>query len=122
MTVYAPGTTSVLRAISQGLNNPDSLAFDRSGNLYVANRGGNSGSGGDTVTVYAPGSTSVLRTISQGLNGPVALAFDRTGNLYVANYSNVTVYAPGSTSVLRTISHTWMRRGRWRLTAPETFM
>jgi DNA-binding beta-propeller fold protein YncE len=47
VTVYAPGSKSVLRTISQGLNDPGALAFDGSGNLYVANITGNA------VTVYA---------------------------------------------------------------------
>ncbi|MGA8533626.1 MAG: hypothetical protein WB615_05915 [Candidatus Tumulicola sp.] len=48
---------------------PAALAFDGSGNLYVANDYHSS------VTVYAPGSKSVLRTISKGVNWLVALAF-----------------------------------------------
>ena len=100
VTVYAQGSTKVLRNISKGVNAPYALAFDGSGNLYVANSGNN------TVTVYAPGKTSLLRTISKGVNDPMALAFDGSGNLYVANYRNntVTVYAPGKTSPLRRIS------------------
>jgi DNA-binding beta-propeller fold protein YncE len=117
VTVYAPGSNSVLRTISQGVYQPQALAFDVGGNLYVANYGCFSGPScsptvPSTVTVYAPGSTSVLRTISQGVNTPAALAIDGTGNLYVANPadypskgpSTVTVYAPGSNTVLRTIS------------------
>jgi DNA-binding beta-propeller fold protein YncE len=69
VTVYAPGSTSVLRTISQGVSVPDALGFDGSGNLYVVNYKRR------TVTVYAPGKTSVLRTISQGLVNPRALAF-----------------------------------------------
>ena len=101
VTVYSPGSTSVLRRI-YGLGGCGSLAFDGFGNLYVA-------SGHNSVTVYAPGSDRVLRTISKGVRDPCALAFDGFGNLYVANlqypYSSVTVYARGSTSLLRTISH-----------------
>ena len=63
MTVYAPGSTSPLRTISQDVSYPVALAFDESGDLCVANADGNNGNG--SVTVYAPGSTSVLRTISQ---------------------------------------------------------
>jgi len=100
VTAYAPGSEKVRRTITAGLNLPDALAFDGSGNLYAANNGGN------TVTVYASGSKNVLRTISQGVQSPTALAFDRRGNLYVANQGNstVTVYAPGKTTVTRTIS------------------
>ena len=75
MIVYVAGGTSALRTISQGVNNPEDLEFDGSGNLFVANVGDN------TVTVYAPGKTRVLRTISEGVNGPDALAFDAADNL-----------------------------------------
>jgi DNA-binding beta-propeller fold protein YncE len=59
--------------ISQGMMLPNALAFDGSGNLYVANFGSASSTG--NVTVYAPGSTKVLRTISIGVDYPNALAF-----------------------------------------------
>ena len=59
---------------------PDALAFDASGNLFVAN------SGNDTVSEFAPGSTTPTATLS-GLNRPIALAFDASGNLFVANDS-----------------------------------
>jgi DNA-binding beta-propeller fold protein YncE len=87
VTVYAPDSKKLLRTISQGVVKPTALAFDGSGNLYVANCGsycGGKGSNG-TVTVYAPGKAKVLRTISQGVSSPQALAFDGSGNLYVAN-------------------------------------
>ena len=54
------------------------LAFDASGNLYVANEGNG------TVSEFAPGSTTPTATLT-GLSYPVALAFDASGNLYVAN-------------------------------------
>jgi hypothetical protein len=69
VTVYAPGLTSVLRTISKGVKGPRALAFDGSGNLYIANFTNN------TVTEYAPGGTYVVRTISKGISGPDALAF-----------------------------------------------
>src|SRR5580704_7991027 len=62
VTVYAQGSTKVLRTISKGLSDPVALVFDSSGNLYVANFYNN------TVTVYAPGGTYTVRTISQGVS------------------------------------------------------
>ena len=107
----------MLRTITEGLSQPDALAFDGSGNLYVANAVGN------TVQVYAEGGSSPIDTISDGVYRPDGLAFDSSGNLYVANNFpktkgrrhivkcdgetgiwTVTVYAPGSTQPLRTIS------------------
>ncbi len=109
VTVYAPGKTSVLRTISQGIYVPTALAFDGSGKLYVANYGCESSSCSPSVpfavTVYPAGKTSLLRTIYQGVSYPRALAFDTSGNLYVLDHIDwVSVYAPGKTKVLRTIS------------------
>ena len=81
MTIYAPGKGKVLRTITDGLNNPFAVAFDGSGNVYIANLFGDKGA----VTVYAPGGASLLRTISQGVYGPEALAFDSSSDLFVAN-------------------------------------
>jgi DNA-binding beta-propeller fold protein YncE len=36
VTVYAPGSTKLLRTITKGVCYPIALAFDSSGNLYVA--------------------------------------------------------------------------------------
>lgn len=101
VTVYAVDGRKVVRRISNVA--PGALAFDPSGNLYIANKPKTHG--GD-VLVYARDSTRLLRTISQGIDAPGALAFDGQGNLYVTNASgrNITVYAPGSKQILRTIS------------------
>jgi DNA-binding beta-propeller fold protein YncE len=69
VTVYAPGKTSPLRTISNGIDGPDALAIGRLGYLYVANGAKN------TVTEYAPGGTHLVRTISQGVSNPRGLAF-----------------------------------------------
>ena len=76
------------------------LAFDPSGNLYVAD------SYKAMVEKFAPGSSTPSATYSAGLSGPVALALDSSGNLYVANYVGNTVekFAPGSTTASATYS------------------
>jgi sugar lactone lactonase YvrE len=65
---------------STNLNNPTGLAFDTSGNLYVANFLGN------TISKFNS-SGGYVSNIS-GLSGPVGLAFDSTGILYVASGIN----------------------------------
>ena len=78
-----------------GLSGPSAMAFDLSGNLYVANQDN------DTVSEYAGG--TLMATLT-GVNGPVALALDANGDLCVANSDNtVSVYlgsslASGSTT------------------------
>jgi sugar lactone lactonase YvrE len=99
VSVYSSGKKKkLLRKITDGIDDPVSLALDSSGNLYVGNYQA------DTVTVYAPGSSSPLRTISSGVLFAFALAFDSSGNLYVANYDTVTVYEAGTSTLLLTIS------------------
>jgi len=92
-------TSAALTATLTGLNGPDALAFDRHGNLYVAN------SSGTTVSEFAPDATTPSATVT-GLSGPDALAFDASGNLYVANSGNGTVseFAPGATTPSATLT------------------
>lgn len=71
VTVYAPGSTKVVRAIEGSVFGPSALAFDDSGHLYVASGLSSSGS----ITVYARNSAKLLRTITQGIEEPIALAF-----------------------------------------------
>jgi DNA-binding beta-propeller fold protein YncE len=57
--VYAAGGSTLVRSITSGVKYPVGLAFDASGNLYVANaprRGKN------TVTEYAPGTSTPSNT------------------------------------------------------------
>jgi sugar lactone lactonase YvrE len=83
------------------MNGPQGLAFDASGDLFVANLYN------DTVTEYAPPYTGPpSATISIGLSGPEGLAFDTSGDLFVANRGNVTEYAPPYTGApIATISN-----------------
>jgi sugar lactone lactonase YvrE len=118
VNVYAPGSRTPSRIISDGISYPTGFAFDAAGDLYVANVfGGTQYCGRNStagwVTAYAPGATSPFLTITaqQGICNPFRLAFDDAGDLYVANgppgsehASNVTVYAPSSSTLQRTIT------------------
>jgi hypothetical protein len=97
------GLPSTPSATLTGLNQPNALAFDGSGNLFVANRGFHSR--GTTVSEFAPGSIIPTATLT-GLNGPAALASDTHGDLFVANGSGTTVseIAPGSTKPTATLT------------------
>jgi len=88
----APNTLS-------GLANPNALAFDAGGDLFVAN------AGNGTVSEFAPGSTTPTATLT-GLSDPLALTFDGHGNLFVANGGNGTVseFTAGSTTPTATLS------------------
>lgn len=114
VSVYPLGGTAPVRTLSQGVDLPTAMAFDKVGNLFVANHdGGPSGRG--FISVFAPGATTPERKISNGVNVPYSLAFDSKGNLYVANYiralsapklsnGSVTVYKPNADAPFRTIT------------------
>ncbi len=68
----------VVSTFATGFNNPEGLAFDAAGNLYVANFGDN------TVNKVTPaGAVSTFTDVIQ----PWGLAFDAAGNLYVSSDS-----------------------------------
>src|SRR5439155_1156094 len=85
------------------LANPQGVALDGAGNIYVTDAGSNS------ITVYAAGASgnaTPMATIAGGNTGldlPVGIALDGAGNIYVTNCSDlgntvysITVYAAGA--------------------------
>ena len=106
MTEYPPGSGSP--SLTMAAWSPQALALDGSGNLYVANAGGN------TVAVYDAKTATLERTISLGIDqasiySPDSLTFGPDGYLYVADwsgfsyYGGVTVYDPKRKGVVRKI-------------------
>lgn len=110
VSVFAPGAAKPYWTISNVA--AGAVAFDASGDLYVAvNAGGSSPS----VEVYSPGGTSPIQTISDGVTDPVSLSFDSSGKLYVLNAGilsqgsctqppSVELYAPSNSTPIRTVS------------------
>jgi tetratricopeptide (TPR) repeat protein len=89
-SVIASNPTAVLanssaRVIAAGFNAPAGLAFDRLGNLYVANFASN------TVDRISADGTRMQFSGGSNLKGPIGLVCDEGGNVYVANYSGNTV-------------------------------
>ncbi|HEY3675822.1 MAG TPA: hypothetical protein VGK84_07485 [Candidatus Tumulicola sp.] len=101
--VYAPGGTSPIRTITDGIKQPFALALDSAGDLFVASWCGCDAGTGGVVTEYAPGKSSFIRKIV--VQKPNALAFDPSGNLFVGGLKKVTAYAAGSTKPFQTISN-----------------
>ena len=88
---FAPnGNQSVY--IPSGLDDPTGMAFDSSGDLFVADVHG------ENVKDFTPsGILSVFAT--NGIAGPEGIAFDSSGNLYVANSDNSTIGEFGTNGV-----------------------
>jgi sugar lactone lactonase YvrE len=101
----ADGNVKPIATIHDGLNYPDGVALDRTGNLYVANFQG------CDITVYAARTYKLIRTITSagsiGLCYVDGIALDGAGNTYVVdtNYSGhdvssnpgfVLVFGPGA--------------------------
>jgi sugar lactone lactonase YvrE len=111
-------TNSSTVTTSKGLDTPSGLAFDSSGNLWVADKLN------DRVLKYATpfstyeaailvigqpnftssATTPVTQPTSTGLNQPTGVAFDSSGNLWVADWSDgrVLQYAASSTATVST--------------------
>lgn len=77
--------TLAIRHTGGGLNAPQGIAVDASGNLWLPNKGNNS------VTELSPtGAPLSSSTGYTGLSTPSALAIDTAGNIWVANQGGGT--------------------------------
>ena len=87
--------TPTVSTIAAGFNQPDGLAVDSAGNLYVANLGDG------TVTKVTPAG---MKTFASGLENPGGLAFDAAGNLFIANSIENTVMMVTPQGVMSTFA------------------
>ena len=76
---------------ASGLDGPQGLAFNSSGDLFV--------SAANNIYEYTPNGTQ--STFASGLNGPLGLAFDSSGDLLVAvvgsGFGSIYEYTPNGT-------------------------
>lgn len=107
--VFAPGKAAPYWSI--GKIDAGALAFDASGNLYVANDASPT-----SVAVYAPNGQAPIRIITDGVAFATGLALDTSNNLYVLSFGieqsgscsqppSVTEYPAGQTQPIRTITN-----------------
>ena len=108
ITEYPKGYTTGPPAVTITVDYPTGMAFDSSGNLYVANceicYTGIPGNAPDQILVFAPGGTVPIRTITANLNGALGVALDANNTLYVENCINCYVggeqdIPPGSDTI-----------------------
>ena len=80
-----------------GVGAPFSLAFNSSGNLFVAN----GSDAAPSILEFTPGGVGKVFA-STMLSEPSAIAFDSHGNLFVTNYTNDTIvrFTPDGTGTL----------------------
>jgi hypothetical protein len=91
--VFRPRGQRPFRVLRRGVSSPTALAFDSSGNLYVANCPGCwSEKGNGSVAEYAPGSDTPLRVLTEGINTPTALAIGPQNELFVANNPDLDLH------------------------------
>ena len=90
---------SVVRTITNGINNPISLAVDKTGDLFVTNPAA------QNVTEYRPGATKPCRTFTKGLVSPFGIVVGTDGTVYVSNWTmylnapgSVVIYPPAKTT------------------------
>jgi DNA-binding beta-propeller fold protein YncE len=76
------GTASIF---ASGLALPRGLAFDRAGNLFVAN----AATSASTIVKITP--AGVKSTFATGFNSATHLAFDASGNLFVTDFHAGTI-------------------------------
>ncbi len=110
MTIYAAGANGNAKPIqtitgsNTGIDYPEKLTVDGSGNIYLANTAGvyrrSSVTARPTVTVYAAGANGNARPIqtitgsNTGLVVPIGIAVDADNNIYVSNVPILDPYIP----------------------------
>lgn len=100
--IYKQGATSQgpIGEIVTGIDEPEGIAVDKAGTLYVADNGNN------TVTEYAAGSQSPKVTLSTDISNPLDVSVDSNGILYITEGSRDAIleFKPGSTSPDATVT------------------
>jgi len=94
VTVLIPAIDTTIKVIATGFNQPDGVAEDAVGNVYVSDMGNNA--------VKKIATNGTITTLGSGFNQPYGVAVDAAGNVYVADYGNNAVkkIAPDGISVI----------------------
>ncbi|GGR31424.1 NHL repeat-containing protein [Streptomyces netropsis] len=115
-TVAGNGTAGYVSdggpAIATRLHYPDGLAFDREGNLYIAEHGNHRvrkvTPSGIITTVAGNGTAGFVSdggpAIATQLNSPRKVAVDEAGNLYIADANNHRIRRVGPDGIITTVA------------------
>jgi hypothetical protein len=97
--VFSVPGYSLVGQITDGVSQPEGLATDKNGYLYVSNLDG------DTVTIYPPNSTSPSLTLTES-NQPDDVAVTTKAYVLAGDLDGgVDVYPPGATSPSRRLTN-----------------
>ena len=100
LSVFQPGTASVMSIGTLTLNTPIGVAVDNAGNVYIADSYNNR-----MVEVTASGAASVLNMGGLTLSDPFGVVMDGAGDVYIGDFNTasvVEVMAGGTVGVLST--------------------
>jgi DNA-binding beta-propeller fold protein YncE len=81
--VAAPGPVTTL--VASGLNYPNGVAVDGTGNVYITDSGNNA------LKKWTAANNTVTTLVSSGLSFPAGVAVDGAGNVYIADYHNTAL-------------------------------
>jgi len=92
--------TNVTALVSSGLNQPDGVAVDRAGNVYIADTFNNA------IKEWLVTSNTVTTLVSTGLNQPFGVAVDADGNVYFSDlgHNAIKEWSPASNTVTSLVS------------------
>jgi sugar lactone lactonase YvrE len=94
-----------INLVSSGLNQPNGVAVDGAGNVYIADTGNNA----IEEWMVASDSVTTLVSSAQGLSSPSGVAVDGAGNVYIADTGNNAIeeWPAGGNSLINVVASTW---------------
>ncbi len=86
----------VTNLVSTGLSNPEGVAVDHAGNVYIAD------TGDAAIKEWSPSGNTLTTLVSSGLAYPQGVAVDGSDNVYIADPGNNSVFSLSPTNSVLT--------------------